>query len=156
MKISRSVLCVCKCCVLWFACCCWPDLELAAVASRCVSRTVTGHPFNLSPPPLTPPFQPNIFPRLTPPSPPVILQIILLLLREDHHQPALSQRYSIFRDITRNVYSGSYYELLRGIFCVVSRFPLHFKLNFWNLDYFWDSVVTSLLSCFPQCISFTS
>ena len=50
MKISRSVLCVCKCCVLWFACCCWPDLELAAVASRCVSRTVTGHPFNLSPP----------------------------------------------------------------------------------------------------------
>ena len=45
----------------------------------------------------------------------------------------LSQRYSIFPDITRNVSVETKY-------CVVSRFPLHFVFFLEYSDYFLDSV----------------
>ena len=37
------------------------------------------------------------------------------------------------------MYSGES-GILRGIFPVVSHFPLHFVLYLGNFDYFWDSV----------------
>ena len=60
----------------------------------------------------------------------------------------LSRRKAIFRDIAWNLAGGN--VILRGIFHVVSCFPLNFMLYHENLDYFSDSVWRLVLYYYPR------